>query len=71
MATAKDLKDQSLDELIANCSDLRKQLFNLASDRKQQGRQFEKPDRIRKTRKEIARLLTVINEKQSKAHPKA
>lgn len=71
MTTAKDLRDQSLDELEANCRDQRKKLFDLTSDRKQQGRQFEKPDRIRKTRKEIARLLTVINEKQSQANQKA
>lgn len=63
MTKAKDLRDLSLDELEANYQDQRKQLFQFINE-KEQARQFEKPHRIRQTRKEIARLLTVISEKQ-------
>lgn len=65
MAKAKDLRDKSLEELQAECNDLRKKLFDLVNARRMERRQFEKPHRIREAKKDIARLLTVITQKQS------
>ncbi len=63
MTKAKDLRDLSLDELVANCEDERKKLYMLVNEKKQT-RQFEKPHRIPQAKKEIARMLTIISEKQ-------
>lgn len=65
MKKASEFRDQSLDELQATYRDLRKQLFQLVSDMKQ--KKLEKPYLIRQTKKEIARLLTVVSEKQLSA----
>ena len=66
MLKAKELRDQALEELEANCRDKRAQLFKLRNERRQ-NRDFEKPHRIQETKKEIAQLLTVIHEKQLQA----
>jgi large subunit ribosomal protein L29 len=63
MTKAQNLRDQSIDELEANYFDLQKKLFQLVNERRLTT-QFEKPHRIRQTKKEIARLLTVISEKK-------
>lgn len=63
MTKARDWRDQTIEELDAACDDQRKQLFDLINER-QQTKQFEKPHRIRQTRKEIARILTIRGEKQ-------
>jgi len=55
------LKDLTVDELTQKESDLRKELFNLRFQ-KVTG-EIENPLRIRRVRKDIARVLTVINEK--------
>lgn len=63
MTKAKDLRDLSLDELEASYQDQLKLKFRYVNDQKQ-NKQFEKPHRIRQARKEIARLLTIIEEKK-------
>lgn len=63
MKKAKDFRDQSLEELEATLRDMRKTQFDLINQRTQD-KKLEKPHLIRQTKKEIARLLTVISEKQ-------
>lgn len=66
---AKEMRDQTLDELEAAHSDACKELFDLINEN-QRSKKIEKPHLLRQKRKTIARLLTVITEKQSeKQHP--
>jgi large subunit ribosomal protein L29 len=67
MAKAKDLRDQSIDELEAAYNDTRKELFQLVNELKRT-KKMEKPHLLRQKRKDIARLLTVITEKQAAKH---
>jgi len=56
------LREMPLDELRERDKDLREELFNLNF---QHGtNQLENPMRLGQTRKEIARILTVIQEKK-------
>lgn len=64
MSKAKDLRDQSIEELEAAYGDTRKELFELRNQ-KEREKKLEKPHLLRSARKEIARLLTIINEKKS------
>lgn len=64
MAKAKDLRDQSIEELEANYSDACKALFNLVNSRKAT-KKNDKPHLKKHMRKDIARLLTVMTEKRS------
>jgi len=59
-----ELRDKSPDELFKKEQDLRKELFNLRFQ-KATG-EIENPMRIRTLRKDIARVLTVLTEKQHK-----
>jgi len=63
MKKAQEFRDQSLEDLEANCRDARKELFNLINETKQ-SKKVEKPHLVRHKRREIALLLTVINEKK-------
>lgn len=63
MPKAKELHDQTIEELQATYSDKCKELFQLTNEL-QHAKKLEKPHRIRQTKRDIARLLTVINEKQ-------
>ena len=65
MKTA-DLRDTAPDELLKKEQDLRKELFNLRF-RKATG-EVENPMRIRAIRKDIARILTVLTEKNKQKH---
>jgi len=60
---ALELRDMSVDELRGKETDLRKELFNLRF--RQATGEIENPLRIRMVRKDIARVLTVINEKET------
>ncbi len=64
MTKAKDLRDQSSQELESALDDARKNLFKLRSE-VFQGGNVEKPHRIALQRKDIARMLTILHEKQS------
>ncbi|MGC2063241.1 MAG: 50S ribosomal protein L29 [Thermodesulfovibrionales bacterium] len=59
-----ELRDKGADELLKKEQDLRKELFNLRFQ-KATG-EIENPMRIRTLRKDIARVLTVLTEKQHK-----
>ena len=61
MKKPSELRDLSIDELKQEELMLRKELFNLRFQ-KVTG-EIENPMRIRKIRKDIARLLTVMGEK--------
>jgi large subunit ribosomal protein L29 len=59
------LRDQTLDELHDKERDLSEQLFALRLQ-KVTG-QLEKPARVRQVRKDLARVLTVLRERQAAA----
>ncbi len=60
---AKDIRERSDDELRKNLSDLEEQLFKLRFQ-KSTG-QIDNPIKIHEVRKDIARVLTVINERRA------
>ena len=62
----KELTNLSEDELISKEKELKKELFDMESHR-QMGR-VEKPASFRNLRRDIARILTLLNER--KAHGK-
>lgn len=64
MAKAKDLRDQTLDELQAAYQDACKQLFFLRNEFRAEKKK-EKPHRLNLAKKDIARLLTVMTEKKA------
>ena len=59
---ASELRDQTVDELKDKERDLAEQLFALRLQ-KVTG-QLEKPSRVRQVRKDLARVMTVLNEKR-------
>ena len=61
MEKISEFRTKTVDELRQEERDLRKELFNLRFQ-KVTG-EIENPLRIRRVRKNIARVLTVINEK--------
>lgn len=63
MATAQNYRDQSVEELEAILREMSAKLFTLRNEKKMAGK-VEKPHLLRETRREIARLLTVLGEKQ-------
>jgi len=69
MKKASDLRAKTVDELRQDEADLRKELFNLRFQ--QTTGEIENPLRIRHVRKDIARVLTVINEKIRAGQPGA
>ena len=64
---AGEIREQSVDELRKTLSDLEEQLFKLRFQRSTG--QIEDPTKIRRVRKDIARVLTVINERQVEGRP--
>lgn len=61
----KELKNLSDEELAAKEAQIKKELFSLNNQR-QSGR-IEKPATIRNSRREIARILTILNERKKGA----
>lgn len=59
----KEFKNLSEDELVAKEKQIKKELFELESQR-QMGR-IEKPASLRNLRRDIARILTVLNERKT------
>jgi large subunit ribosomal protein L29 len=64
MKKPSEMRNMTVDELRQDQQDLKKELFNL-NFQKVTG-EIENPLRIRRVRKDIARILTVINEKNRK-----
>ena len=62
---ASDLREMTPDELQAREGELAQQLFTLRLQ-KSTG-QIENPAKISETRRDLARVLTVLNEKKSAA----
>lgn len=62
MAKVKDLRNLSREELIQKEKSLRQELFKLSQQRFE-GR-VEKPHLFSLMRKDIARILTILNEKK-------
>lgn len=63
MAKKNELRDLSVAELEAAHQEARKSLFELVNEAHRE-KKVEKPHRIRQKRKEIARILTLLTEKQ-------
>jgi large subunit ribosomal protein L29 len=63
MSTAKDFREKSAEELNAQEAELRKSLFD--AQYKHAGGQLEDTASIRRTRRDLARLLTVKTQKKS------
>lgn len=61
---ASELRDLSVDELKDRVNDLSQQLFQLRLQKTTQG-QLENPTKKRDARRDLARVLTVLREKQS------
>jgi large subunit ribosomal protein L29 len=68
MATAKEIRALSVEELRQRANELREGLFNLRV--KLRTGALEKSSELPKSRKDLARVLTVLSEKgRAAAHP--
>ena len=63
MTKAKDLRDQTENELKALLVDKQKESFQLLNQR-QREKKLDKPHLLPENRREIARILTVLTEKE-------
>ena len=59
---ASSMRDKTADEIRQRLAELREELFNLRF--RNSMRQLDSPLKIRQGRREIARLLTVLREKE-------
>ncbi len=59
---ASTIRDKTADEIRQRLAELREELFNLRF--RNSMRQLDSPLKIRQGRREIARLLTVLKEKE-------
>ena len=60
---ASDVRSKTADELKDQLVDLKKEQFNLRFQRATQ--QLEKPDQVKKVRRDIARIKTILTEKNA------
>ena len=60
----KEIQEKTLPELLADGRNLRQEIFNLRLQ--QASAQLEKPARVRQVRKDLARVLTILHERQGK-----
>lgn len=65
MLKARDLRDETLEELDKRLEDLHEQLFKLRFQ-KATG-QMDDVHKLANVRKDLARVMTVLNEKQKQA----
>jgi large subunit ribosomal protein L29 len=61
---AQNMKEMSPDEIRTRVGELREELFNLRF--RNSMRQLDNPLKIRASRREMARLLTVLREKEGR-----
>jgi len=61
--TANELREQTVDELRGKERELAEQLFALRLN-KETG-QLQKPSKVREVKRDLARVLTVLREKQA------
>jgi large subunit ribosomal protein L29 len=59
---AQSMKEMTLEEITQRVAELREELFNLRF--RNSMRQLDNPLKIRESRREMARLLTVMGEKE-------
>ena len=59
---AKEIRELTDAEAQAKLRDLRQELFNLRLQ--QQTARLERPSRVREVRRDIARIETILNERQ-------
>lgn len=64
MTKANNLRDMAASELELTLEDLNKAIYALVNESKRT-KKLEKPHLIRQKKKEKARLLTILHEKQS------
>lgn len=62
---AKDLRDQTPDQLREKLIDLKKEAFNLRFQ--QATNQIENTAQMRRVRRDVARVMTVMNQKAAQA----
>ena len=62
MTKAKEYRDQSVEELEAVALDLSKEIFELRNSMRQDAKSSN-PNRIREAKRDIARIKTIIGEK--------
>ena len=60
---AEDVRQKSVDELKDQLVDLKKEQFNLRFQRATQ--QLEAPAQVKKVRRDIARVKTILNQKSA------
>ena len=60
---ASDVRSKTADELKDQLVDLKKEQFNLRFQRATQ--QLEKPSQVKKVRRDIARIKTILGEKNA------
>lgn len=60
---ASDVRSKTADELKDQLVDLKKEQFNLRFQRATQ--QLEKPTQVKKVRRDIARIKTILGEKNA------
>ena len=66
---ADPMRDMGVDEMQTRVAELREELFNLRF--RNSLKQLDNPLKIRESRREMARLLTVLNEKLRTQAPAA
>jgi large subunit ribosomal protein L29 len=66
MANIKEFRDQSQEELKAIYQDLSKELYQLRNEMKVT-RKMDKPHLVRIKKKDRARVMTILREKEIKA----
>lgn len=64
MIKPEELRGLTVEELQEKMLSLKKELFDLRG--KASGDKIEKPSRIRDARKDVARILTILKEKEKK-----
>ena len=60
----KELRNQSVDELLKTENNLKKEIFELRQQKSASGK-AEKPTRFKTVKKEIARIQTILNERKT------
>ena len=65
MTKANELRDMDREKLISSLNDAREELMNLRFQ--QASGELTDHNRLRITRREIARILTILNEEQQEA----
>lgn len=66
--TAKEIREMESDKIIKNIKELKEELFNLRFQ--SAANKLENPMRFRLVRKDIARMMTILRERELKINDK-